>query len=366
MCLESIIIQSMAAFFVTLAVIIVAAPLAYRLDLTDKPSSQKRHQGEIPLVGGISIFLGISFVLAFCWAANETSVTVNGSNALWIFVSCGAFLVVAGMADDRFHLGVSLRVCSEVLVAVALIEILDYRIVYLGDLLGMGNIKMSPLFAYPFTVIAIVGIINAFNMLDGIDGLLALLVVITLVLFHLMTGTQAGFISSAVSGSLLAFLISNLNLSTIIPKTFLGDAGSKLLGFIVVCLILAAASRQVSDIKLIAPVTALFLVGVPLCDLGFIVLSRLIRKRSPLIGDRSHIHHLMKALGFSDHRTLAIILCIHSIMAVIGLLLHRASIPENWQFYAFLSCFVIYCIFSSKLWRVARRMRSISGPHEQL
>ena len=123
---------------------------------------------------------------------------------------------------------------------------------------------MEPALAYPFTVISIFGVINAFNMLDGMDGLLATLVILTIALFHLFTATQPGFVSLAIAASLLAFLVSNLNFSPLRPKTFLGDAGSKLLGFIVACLLLAAASAQVGEIKLVQPSTALFVVAIPL------------------------------------------------------------------------------------------------------
>ena len=90
-----------------------------------------------------------------------------------MLLGCAIFLVLTGALDDRFSLGVFARVGSELLVALIVIETLELRLVYLGDLLSIGNIQLSAFFAYPFTMVAIFGIINAFNMLDGIDGLLA-------------------------------------------------------------------------------------------------------------------------------------------------------------------------------------------------
>ena len=355
---DSLAIQSLFAFFCTLTVIVVATPLARLVGLTDSPSQRKRHQGEVPIIGGIAIFVALALVGSFWGDSNQTLISVNGDNALWVFMGCGGFLVATGMMDDRFHLGVFIRVLSEVLVAIAVIELLDFRVAYLGDLLGAGLIRMDPTLAYPFTVIAIFGIINAFNMLDGMDGLLASLVIATLVLFHFFTTTQPGFVSLAIGASLLAFLVSNLNLSPVVPKTFLGDAGSKLLGFIVVCLLLAATSGRVGEAKLINPVTALFVVALPLYDMVFTSLRRMIRKGSPFAADRSHIHHLMQDLGFSDRRALVIILCIHSSVALIGLVLHRAVTPEYFQLAIFLGCFALYSLLSSQLWHVAARLQS--------
>lgn len=358
MWLESLAVQSLAAFFITLAVILIGSPLARRIGLVDSPSARKRHHGEIPMIGGIAIFVALALVGSFWGDSNQSPITVNGNDALWVFMGCGAFLVVTGALDDRYHLGVFVRVLTEILVAIAVIELLDLQVAYLGDLLGSGVLRLGPALAYPFTVIAIFGIINAFNMLDGMDGLLAALVITTLVVFHLFTTTQPGFVSLAIGASLLAFLVSNLRLSPVIPKTFLGDAGSKLLGFIVVCLLLAAASGQVGGVKFIQPATALFVVALPLYDMVFTSVRRVIRKGSPFAADRSHIHHLLQDLGFSDRRALVIILSIHSSVALIGLVLHRAATPEYFQLAIFLGCFGLYSLLSSQLWHVAARLQN--------
>ena len=358
--MSPLLIQSLTAFFATLAAIVALAKVAPGLKLTDKPTARKRHRGEIPIVGGIAIFAALALAGSLWGDAYQTLITVNGNDALWVFMSCGAFLVVTGVLDDRFHLGVFMRVMAEVLVAIAVIEFLDLQVANLGNIASVGLIKLSPELAYPFTVIAIFGIINAFNMLDGMDGLLASLVITTLVTFHLFTATTPGFVSLAIGASLLAFLVSNLKLSPVIPKTFLGDAGSKLLGFIVVCLLLAAASAQVGESKLIQPVTALFVVALPLFDMVFTSLRRIVRRGSPFAADRSHIHHLMQDLGFSDRRALVIILGIHLSVTFIGLVLHRANTPEYYQFAIFIGCFGLYSLLSSQLWRVADRMRDLA------
>ena len=353
-------LQSITAFFVTLIALVVLAKLAPTLGLTDAPSARKRHSGEIPLVGGLAIFLTLVLGGVLWGDSNATPITVKGTQALWVFMGCGAFLVVTGALDDRFHLGVFMRVLSEVLVALVVIELLDLRVGYLGDLIGTGNIRLPPAVAYPFTVIAIFGIVNAFNMLDGIDGLLALLVVTTLLTFHFFTETSPGFVSLFIGSSLVAFLVSNLKLSPFIPKTFLGDAGSKLLGFIVVCLLLTAASGQVGGKKLVEPVTALFIVGLPLFDMVFTSMRRIIRKKSPFSPDRSHLHHLMQDLGFSNRRTLMLIVIISLSITFLGLMLHRGSVPEYYKLLIFLACFALYSVLVSSAWVVAGRLQGMT------
>lgn len=356
--MSPLLLQFLTCFFVTLLATVLLTRVAPALGLTDKPSTRKHHQGEVPVVGGIAIFSALALSGTIWGDIHQTLITVNGNQALWVFIACGAFLVVTGILDDRFHIGVFMRVLSEIMVAIAVIEFLDLRVTFLGDIFGLGMIKINSMLAYPFTVIAIFGIINAFNMLDGLDGLLGALVITTLIMFHMFTVTTPGFVSLAIGASLFAFLVSNLNISPLIPKTFLGDAGSKLLGFIVVCLLLAAASAQVGETKFIKPVTALFIVALPLYDMVFTSLRRMIRKGSPFVADRSHIHHLMQDLGLSDRRALVLILGIHLTMTFIGLMLHRASAAEYYQFAIFLSCFGFYALLASQLWIVATGLRT--------
>ena len=47
------------SFLVTLVSILLLRIFAIKLDIVDKPSTRKFHEGNIPMVGGVSIFLGV-------------------------------------------------------------------------------------------------------------------------------------------------------------------------------------------------------------------------------------------------------------------------------------------------------------------
>lgn len=354
--MSPVILQVAFAFFCTLAAIILLAKIANRAGLVDLPMGRKQHSEDVPLVGGLAIFITFSAGVILWGDSEAMSLVIGGQDATRVLMGCCGFLVVTGALDDRFQLGVVVRVASEVLVALAIIELLDLRLTWLGDILGTGVIKMPPAASYIFTVLAIFGLMNAFNMLDGIDGLLASLVITSIAGFHIFTMTWPSLISLFIFASLSAFLVSNLNLSPLIPKSFLGDAGSKLLGFVVVCLLLGAASSQVGGAKLINPVTALYLVTVPLFDMVFTTLRRVVRKGSPFRADRSHIHHLFLNLGFSQRMTLAMIVSINLGATAMGLLLHRINAPEYYQMGIFLGAFALYCLLMSQAWLVAARL----------
>ncbi|WOJ92965.1 hypothetical protein R0135_14400 [Congregibacter variabilis] len=166
-------------------------------------------------------------------------------DALWVLLLAAAILTALGAVDDMRRVSVFNRTVVEIIVALVVIEGLNLVPRNLGALIGSGNIRMPDWIAYPFTVIAIFGVVTAYNMLDGIDELLSVMVLITIFAFHLFSGLAPGLLTLTLTASLSAFWVSSLRLPPYIPKTFLGDAGSKLLGFIVVSLILTVASAQV-------------------------------------------------------------------------------------------------------------------------
>lgn len=360
--MSTLFLQSLTAFTTTLLAITFLAPLAPKLGLIDEPSKRKLHIGAVPTIGGIAVFSALLLGAAIWGGDTPYSILIRGQNATWIFVACGGVLVVTGILDDLYELGVAIRIFSEIAISLVIVEYLDLRLRYVGDVLNIGHIQLSSGVAYVFTIFAIVGIINAFNMLDGADGLLGSLALSTLVIFHFFTEAQPGLFSVFIGSSIAAFLISNLGVTPLIPKTFLGDAGSRLLGFIVVCFLLGAASEQVGNFKVVKPVTALFLVGLPLFDMVFVIFKRLLSADSPFSADRGHIHHLFQELGFSTKATLPTILMMAVSLNFLGLMLHRSGVQEHYQLSIFICCFILYCTSMSQAWALVKRFKALSYP----
>lgn len=350
MIMVSPIIQAISAFLFCLIAITLLARIAPTIGLVDIPGERKRHTGSVPVVGGIAVFLTLIAGEVVFHGDSAGVFLASDFGPKFAFAGCVGLLVLCGILDDRFHLSVFSRVASEVLIALVIIELLDFELINLGDLFGLGHITLSKGAAYAFTAISIFGIINAFNMLDGLDGLAASLVLLALIMFHFFTETPPDTASVVFGASLMGFLVSNLQLTYAIPKTFLGDAGSKLLGLLVACMLLAATSGQVGSAKLIQPATALFLVALPLFDMVFIFMKRLLNKSSPFLGDRSHIHHLFLRLGFSSRKALLLIVSISVFLNFVGLMLHKAAVPDFYQIAIFLACFGLYGVFLSQGW----------------
>lgn len=349
---------AVVAFLLALGFIAILSRIAPSIGLVDKPDQRKHHSGSIPLVGGIAILLTLICSLLI-WQDSTPTLLGGSSGKLWIFVAAACLVTLLGVVDDMRSVSVFTRFIVEIIAALIVIEGLDLLPLKLGDLLGTGAIYMPHWIAYPFTVIAIFGVINAYNMLDGMDGLLSVMVLITILAFHLFTGLEPGLVTITLCAALSAFLVSNLQVAPYIPKSFLGDAGSKLLGFIVVSLILAVTTRQISGEKYIEPVPALYLVALPLFDMVFITLRRLYGRKSPFAADRTHIHHLMQEFDLSKRRSVALISCAYLTPAFVGLMLDRSGAATPQQFFIFLGLFLAYCLIMSQAWRVARRYQAL-------
>ena len=344
----SYIIACVIGFGVTLFFIFGLANFATRAGLVDQ-SREINVTGGVPLVGGIAIFLTL-LAGAFIWGTSgQAAINIKGDNALWVLLGCCGLVVCVGALDDRHNLGVATRLAAEILIALTIIHIIDLRLIWLGDLLGSGPIKMYPAVSYVFTTVAIFGLLNAFNMLDGVDGLLASMTIFTTVFFHLAAGIDFSLEGIYILSCLTAFLISNTGAAPFLPKTFLGDSGSKLIGFLAVCFLLTAASGRVGAEKLIDPSTALFLVALPLFDMVWVTLRRLIKRSSPFRGDQSHIHHILLALNLSHLSIVLVLVSVNLVLAGTGLALHAFQVAEYHQLQIFLLLFLGYCVGSNML-----------------
>lgn len=332
----------------TLVLLVLLARLAPAIKLLDMPGGRKQHAAPVPMVGGLAIYLTLMGVALLWWlnsAANNSQYTAPAL----VFVVCCTFMVITGVLDDRYNLGVMPRIASELLVAAFGTTMLGLKLTNLGNLLGTGDIQLATALAYPFTIIAFFGVINAFNMLDGLDGQVAALTLCSLVGLWLTTNAPPTLLTVVIFGATLAFLLSNLGVVQGLPKTFLGDAGSKLLGFLMaVSLVSVTTTRHTAQHLL--PVSALFVIAIPLYDMVFVSLRRMAQGKTPLSADRGHLHHLLQGFGLSPRRALLAALTLHGFLNLLGYGLTQARVGEAAQFGVFLGGFALYCVVCQRSW----------------
>ena len=327
----------LSSIFLTLALKRVAA----KVGLVDYPghSYHKTHSHPAALVGGISIFISFCFTLLFI------NIPIAQLRPLF---AASMVLVVIGVLDDLHELSPAMRFTSQIIACCIMIVVGMICIYQLGALFTDTVFELD-IFAIPFTIFAVVGVINAFNMSDGMDGQSGVLAVsvlsILIYLCYLQDDTQGATILLALIGAVVGFLFFNLRWSENKPASvFMGDAGSTFLGFII-CWYLIQLSQ--GDNAVIKPITAVWILALPIADTLTVMVRRILHRKSPLEADRTHYHHLLQASGMSI--TIILIVLVITTVGLGGTAYQLQNIQgmEKYMFYAYLLFLVAYYFWSS-------------------
>ncbi|MFQ5545739.1 MAG: MraY family glycosyltransferase [Acidiferrobacterales bacterium] len=313
---------------VTSVLLWVLRPLATRIGLVDRPGKRKLHKGNVALIGGIAMFTALAFsVLTF-----DISLPAFRS-----FVAAATLLVVVGFVDDLWELPSRIRFAVQI--TAALIMTLGGGVVVqdLGAITGNEIVTLGA-WAIPFTVFATVGVINALNMSDGIDGLAGGLSFIAFALLSYVA-MASGRVADASILVLLTCIVGTFLLFNLRSPwrsralVFMGDAGSMFLGFALAWFVISLSQ---GENRAMTPVTALWILALPLIDTVSILLRRVLSGRSPFSGDRDHLHHILLMAGCSVNKTNGVLLSATLILglAAVFALYHR--IAEHIMFYCFL------------------------------
>ncbi|ROQ22541.1 UDP-N-acetylglucosamine--undecaprenyl-phosphate N-acetylglucosaminephosphotransferase [Gallaecimonas pentaromativorans] len=343
-------LPAIVAFALSCIAVTVAKPIAIRAGLVDVPNARKHHDGHIPLVGGIAIFIAVLFAVM---------IFLPKSQAINIFLLSAALIVFIGVLDDKYDLKVSFRLMAQALAACMMIFGAGYYLENLGNLVGLGDIHLGYA-GIVLTVIAVIGAINAFNMVDGIDGLAGSLSVVSFVSLAVLFGLVNSpwtVVPVLFVGAVLAYLMFNLGWpSKRVSKVFMGDAGSMLIGLSVVWMLVIGTQSSHTAFK---PVTALWIIAMPLMDMTAIMVRRIMKRQSPFKPDRDHLHHIFMRAGFSPRQALAIIIVKALCLAVLGILMEYYRVAESYSLLCFLIIFATYSWSINHIWQVVTFIRKV-------
>lgn len=274
--------------------------------------SRDIHTLPTPRWGGVAMWLAMA--LTFLIVNNLPLVGKSfGHETLGIFLAA-TFVVLLGMADDRFQLDALTKLAGQALAAGIL---LIYGIQILWVPIN-GVITLPASIGQLITVLIVLVTINAVNFIDGMDGLAAGIVAIAGIAFFAfayLLAVDYGFsragAPSLTTAVLIGVCIGFLPHNAHPAKIFMGDSGSMLLG-----LLLAAASitltgqidpNAISAEKLgptLLPLLLPFAVlAIPLADLVLAISRRLKAGKSPFTPDKEHLHHRLLSAGNSQLKT---------------------------------------------------------------
>lgn len=123
-------------------------------------------------------------------------------------------------------------------------------------------------------------------------------------LLYLSGHHELAFWCFAMIATIVPYILLNLGILGRRYKVFMGDAGSTLIGFTAIWLLLQSSQGKAHSIN---PVTALWIIAIPLMDMIAIMYRRLRKGMSPFSPDRQHIHHLIMRAGFTPRQAFVLI-----------------------------------------------------------
>lgn len=277
-----------------------------KLGIMDDPKKNKHpkviHTYAVPRGGGTATFVGIF----------ASSLFFLPPDRHFIAIILGAFIItVLGVVDDKYNLNPYTRIIVQI--AAACIPILSgVGIAFLSNPFGgiidlsyprfsfelFGEVRTIWLLSDAFAIIWIVFMMNILNMgAKGIDGQLpgvvsiASLAVVSISLRYSADITQwpVAILASAVMGAYLGFLPWNFYPQKIMP----GFSGSTLAGYFLAILSILSTAKVG---------TLMVALGVPIVDTGYAIIRRVAAGKSPVWGDKEHLHHKLLEMGLTKRQ----------------------------------------------------------------
>lgn len=325
-------------FLLALGITAAAIPLLARAargwGLLAQPGPRMTHEGAVPTVGGLA--MGAAFLAAYAFTGLAASLSP-------LLAAAVAITLAGGVLDDRHELRSLPKFGFQIAAAALLVLGGDALLTHLGYLMSPDLFTLGR-WAVPLTIFALVGVMNAMNMADGLDGLAGTLALAACVNFGAaasLAGHAPEFaVISITAGTAVGFLYFNARLPwRRQAAVFMGDTGSLLLGLLLgwFAVRLAMAERPA-----LAPITAVWILALPVGDTVTLLVRRALRGRNPFRADRHHLHHILVALGLSSGRTTALLFALALALGLAAIAAERLGVPQYAMFYLYMTGLVAY------------------------
>ena len=324
---------------------------AEHIGLVDVPGGRKLHAGNVPLVGGIGIFVAFAFTALLL---------TTGLQPYRPLFACLGLLLMAGVLDDLHDIGAREKFGLHLFAALVLVFWGGLQIEHLGRLPLLGWVDLGWM-AVPFTLICVVGLINAVNMFDGADGLAGGMVLSALFWFSVigvLTAPPEMFaLPILLACAVFGFLLFNFpHPWRDSASVFMGDSGSTMLGFALGWFAIELAFKPEAPVP---PVTIAWVLALPIFDTIVLMLRRLLKGQSPMAADREHLHHIFERAGFSVRATACTIALLTFVMGGIGVGAWWFGVPQSAMWVPLLVVFGLHLWFVQHAWRAMRLLRRL-------
>tara|TARA_Y100000389_G_scaffold200626_2_gene241483 strand:- start:272 stop:1306 length:1035 start_codon:yes stop_codon:yes gene_type:complete len=333
---QNIIIYSVLSFIILL----ICANISYKLNLLDIPYKRKKHSKPTAYTGGLAISLA--------YVCSIQLLDVLGYK-LNLILSIAFFMAIVGFVDDKFKLNTGGKLSLQIIPIFYLIVIENISLSQIGDY-NYFNLKLNS-FEIPFTVLCVLFLINAFNYFDGKDGTLSFTSISVLAILYFLTIENGLIIDKKPHGDInielfllsillpiCIFLFFNFSLFNL-PKMFLGDSGSLLLGFVIAFTIIYFADKKIAH-----PILLAWSIVIFVYEFLSINLQRLRNNQNIFKAGLDHLHHAIFQKTNSIFITNFVISITNIVLFFVGYISFKIINPLA-SLILFIFFFIIFFIF---------------------
>lgn len=307
------ILGAILPFLLVLLIMPFIMKFAVKIGFTDKPTKRKQHRGNIPLCGGVPVYI-VFFIFYFLLVRD------SDIDKLLIFIG-GTLILLIGLVDDYFKtIGKEFPIFPRLVV-----QLFSAGLAYKAGIvfLGFSNpftdsyILLPTIIQFLVTIIWIFGVTTVINWSDGMDGLaggISLVSAITFFLSALILKQDISALNSIIlASSIGGFLIFNKYPA----KVFMGDSGANFIGYMLSIIAIDGAFKQSTVFSLFIPILAL---AVPIFDNIFVIIKRFSEGKPVYQADRSQMHYRLEEKGLTPPQIVKNIILISIICSAIAII----------------------------------------------
>jgi len=292
-----------------------------------------------PSIGGVSFF--ISFLLSFILLMlifDYNEITKN-LKVIGFFVAVLVATLV-GFMDDIFNTKPLIKLSGQILSG--------FIVAISGTTIPFSNIIWIDII---ITIVWVVALMNSLNMLDNMDGITTTVSIFILIAstasLLIISSSDFGFhtkINVAIIGVLIGFLYYNWHPS----KMFMGDTGSQFIG-----LFLAYSSidsfwlvgKSFENHRWLGFIICLVAFTPAAIDTLSVIINRLKKGQSPMVGGKDHTTHHLVYMGLKDNQVGRVFVLLGLVSTSLAILLvYFVSIGLIWPVFLGLLYFIIVFI----------------------
>ena len=294
----TLIIYLLTIFFV----FYIGSIFSYKLRLVDIPEKRKIHNKPTAYTGGLLI----SLIYLFSLQLFQTfSLQLN------LLISTSLMIAIVGFVDDKYHLNTGGKLSLQILPVFYLIYIENIALNDIGEY-GFFTLELYS-FSKMFTLLCVLFLINSFNYFDGIDGSLGFSTLsVFFILYFIVPDEKIKQFIIIIALPIVVFLFFNFSFLKL-PKLFLGDSGSLLLGFILSFLLIILTN----NIK-IHPILLAWSVSIFVFEFLSTNIDRLFKKKNIFKAGLDHLHYKLLRSIKSIFLTDIIIFLLNISLFIIG------------------------------------------------